>query len=618
MKRDLFPELPDSFDGLSQEEIDEKLAAHRAVASKIHSRDEEFFAEHEIEPTDAEALVEEFQAGVVRIREMEDAKLQLAEAETNLAETLDSLAQEAGIVDATAEPEAPKPDDGDGNGDDEKVGEPLPDGEVRGEGIEAPADGSEVELTVATTSAEAEPEVVMASLTEGHQGRDHSSTGKRPLRLPPAGRRAPQENAETDEPARAQLVASAGVPGFNPGHTFDDRRELARALAIAFDRAQVAPGFRQDVVVASAEWEFPEERILGGPGSSAESDTEKIMDVCGPRAWGVEPTSGIKALLADGGICAAPTPFYDLPMISVADRPVRDGHPSFQAARGAVSVPGRLTLGDVTTAVGTVTAEEDGEGGTFSQKSCQRIDCDPYTDYEIVAHYACVEWGNFGARTWPERVATFADLVAAAHARMAETYLLDQIDNASTQVGAAEATYGYGAVGSLLSQILVAGDAMKSRHRANPNMRLRAVMPFWLRGMLVSDLRNSQFNRFDQSVAGVEALLEAHGISVIWHLDTSTGDGQIFGAQAAGPLLTYPDNVKWWLYPEGAFLFLDGGTLDLGIVRDSTLNLTNDFQVFFETFEQMAYLGIESLAITSALCANGATGGPATLIDCTP
>lgn len=357
--------------------------------------------------------------------------------------------------------------------------------------------------------------------------------------------------------------------------------------------------------------------MLGAPGSSAESDTEKIMEVCGANAWGVDPSgSGLKALLADGGICAAPTPFYDLPMISVADRPVRDGHPSFQAARGAVSVPGRLTLGDVTTAVGTVSAEDDASGGTFAEKSCQRIECDPYTDYQIVAHYACVEWGNFGARTWPERVATFGDLVASAHARMAETFLLDQIDANSTQVGAAAATYGYGAMSSLLSQILVAGDAMKSRHRANPNMRLRAVMPFWLRGLLIADLRNSQFNRFDKSVAGVEALLNEHGISVVWHLDTSTGDGQIFGPQTAGPLLPYPTDVKWWLYPEGAFLFLDGGTLDLGIVRDSTLNLTNDFQVFFETFEQMAYLGLESLAITSELCPNGATGGPDTLIDC--
>lgn len=609
MKRDLFPELPDDPNGLSPEELEAKLEEHRVVARKIHSRDEEFYTENEIGPEDAEALVEEFQAGVVRIRGMEDLKAQRAEAEANMAETIDQLAVEAGIAEPQADTDEPKPDEGNGEDEEEKT-------ETETTEVVAEMNGDAPAVVTEPAEAEAEPVVVMASLEPGHKGRDHSSTGQRMLRLPPAGKRAPQENVEETEKPRTQLVASAGVPGVNPGQPFDDRYDLARALAVAFDRAQVAPGFRQDVVVASAQYEFEESRVLGAPGSSAESDTEKIMEVCGPQAWGVEPTSGLKALLADGGICAAPTPFYDLPMISVADRPVRDGLPSFQAARGAVSVPGRLTLGDVTTAVGTVTADEDAAGGTVSAKSCQRIDCDPYTDYEIVAHYACVEWGNFGARTWPERVATFADLVAAAHARMAETYLLDGIDNASTQVTAAAATYGYGALSNMLSQILVAGDAMKSRHRANPNMRLRAILPFWLRGMLVSDLRNSQFNRFDQSVAGIEALLEQHGISVVWHLDTSTGDGQIFGAQNAGALLTYPDTVKWWLFPEGAFLFLDGGTLDLGIVRDSTLNLTNDFQVFFETFEQVAYLGIESLAIVSTLCPNGTVAAPATAFTC--
>lgn len=32
-------------------------------------------------------------------------------------------------------------------------------------------------------------------------------------------------------------------------------------------------------------------------------------------------------------------------------------------------------------------------------------------------------------------------------------------------------------------------------------------------------------------------------------------------------------------------VYIDGGVLDLGIVRDSTLNSTNDYHVFGETFE---------------------------------
>jgi len=52
-------------------------------------------------------------------------------------------------------------------------------------------------------------------------------------------------------------------------------------------------------------------------------------------------------------------------------------------------------------------------------------------------------------------------------------------------------------------------------------------------------------------------------------------------------------------------LFLDGGTLDLGIIRDSTLVGTNDYKMFIETFEGVAKVGIESLAITSTISING-------------
>lgn len=53
------------------------------------------------------------------------------------------------------------------------------------------------------------------------------------------------------------------------------------------------------------------------------------------------------------------------------------------------------------------------------------------------------------------------------------------------------------------------------------------------------------------------------------------------------------------LMPDGSFLFMDGGVLELGIIRDSTLNATNSFQVFGETFGNVAYTGSEKLSIIS-------------------
>jgi hypothetical protein len=64
------------------------------------------------------------------------------------------------------------------------------------------------------------------------------------------------------------------------------------------------------------------------------------------------------------------------------------------------------------------------------------------------------------------------------------------------------------------------------------------------------------------------------------------------------------------MFPEGAFLYVDGGTLELGLVRDSVLNKTNDFQIFGETFENVAYVGVESIAVTSVVCDTGVVTGP--------
>jgi hypothetical protein len=67
----------------------------------------------------------------------------------------------------------------------------------------------------------------------------------------------------------------------------------------------------------------------------------------------------------------------------------------------------------------------------------------------------------------------------------------------------------------------------------------------------------------------------------------------------------FPDTFIWYLFAEGSFLFLDGGTLDLGVIRDSTLVGTNDYKMFVETFENVALVGVESLQVTSTINVNG-------------
>jgi hypothetical protein len=95
--------------------------------------------------------------------------------------------------------------------------------------------------------------------------------------------------------------------------------------------------------------------------------------------------------------------------------------------------------------------------------------------------------------------------------------------------------------------------------------------------------------------------MAARGVVVSYSLDQN-----VYGAQGAAALLEFADSFTWYLFAEGTFLFLDGGTLDLGIIRDSSLVGTNDYKMFIETFEGVAKVGIEGLAITSTINVNGA------------
>jgi hypothetical protein len=100
--------------------------------------------------------------------------------------------------------------------------------------------------------------------------------------------------------------------------------------------------------------------------------------------------------------------------------------------------------------------------------------------------------------------------------------------------------------------------------------------------------------------AEIRGYLAGSNVNLVASLDLGA-----FGAQSTGVLAEYPDSFSWYMFAEGTFLFLDGGTLDLGIIRDSSLVGTNDYKMFIETFEGIAKVGIESLKITSAIAVNG-------------
>lgn len=588
--KQLFPELPENFEALDAEKLQEHLAQLRTIGKRIFDRDPELLGDM----SRADAL-EQFKALSADINTVVDRLEVLGNADTEFEDSLLDLATKSGIPTTTVaegdEPSEPTEPEEPSEPSEPSEPEAAPAVEVTAEAAaEVPAEPVATE----PVAVEAEPVLAAGELPAKRKA-------KPPLPVP-----TQEQQPLPAEPVGAAIVASAGLPGVPEGSHLD-RIGLAKAI---IKKREQGVGTRQGVeekaLVASIHYGdlFPDERILTGDPS----DQEKIDNVVSSEA-----------LTASGGLCAPVTPYYDLMNVSTTSRPVRDALAGFIASRGGLRFAQVPVLTDVETsgdngAVGIRTAAQDAAGGTTAEKSCQIVACPEFEEALLSMIYHCVQFGNLNSRAWPEQVAQFNELVMAAHARVAETALLDGIASYSTAVTSAKV---YGATSSLLYTILRAAAGMRSRHRMDPNARLRVLMPAWAADLLVADLVNSQFIRFEYSISGVEQLLESLArVSISFYLDSPTGEGQIFGAQGTGAILDFPDTVVWYIYPEGSFLFLDGGTLELGIVRDSTLNNTNDYRIFGESFEQVAFVGPESLEVESTVCPTGETGPTATAITC--
>lgn len=555
----MFPALPEDLSALTDDELAALEAEHVEVALRIESNDADLIGDRT-----ASQVVDEMTAGVEAVERVRAEMAMREEGRREYAETVESLA-------SRIRPEETV----------EAVEEPAAD--------ELAADTADDEPDEPTVEEETVEQVDAEPVTAAAQ-----------LRLPPRATRSREPVVADDKPRQA-LVASAGIEGVAEGHPLD-RTGLATAMIRKRERFVSTPkGVREEVIVASAQWKVPEDRWLRA--NDPHGNDEKVRNVVSEDA-----------IVASGGTCAPNTPWYDLMTLSVPDRPVRDALASFMADRGGIRVAPPATLADITSAITHVTHAEDEQGGTFATKDCQVVSCPVPVDVEVDIVARCLQFGNLVSRAWPELVAQWTELAMAAHARTAEGLLLDGIAANSTAVTAGPT---YGATATLLDTILNAAAGMRSRHRIRRGVQLRLLLPAWTSELLISDLRASAFDRFAYTVDGVTELLRAHGVEPTFYLDEATGAGQVYGAQAAGALNPWPTTIVAYMYPEGSHLFLDGGTLDLGLVRDSVLNQTNDYQVFAETFENTAYIGIESLEITITVCPDGTVAPAGTAITCT-
>ena len=453
---------------------------------------------------------------------------------------------------------------------------------------EAPAE----EAVVASVEEEVpstEPETIEAPIAQEDQEAPVTAAANNELDAlieAPADRRpVAQVSAAT-----VAITAGADIPGYTAGSAIDDMGGVAEAMAKRIHTLRrVNGGDGEQHIVASVTTKFPEERTLT---QDAESNWNKIQSVVGPEA-----------LVASGGHQAPFEVKYDIFGLGTAVRPVRDSLPRFQADRGGIRYIVPPVLSDYGSAVGIWTAANDSaETPSPSAKLSLTVTAASETTVSTDAVTLQLQFGNLLTRAYPELIARHNELGLIQHAREAEGNLLTNIGAASTAV---TSTSLVGMGRDFLVQLGRAAAAYRSRHRLEADAPLRAIIPAWIKDAMAADLTlsmpgDSTLNAY----AEIDAYIASRGINASYALDVAGGTSA-FAAQSSGGMNEFPDTFIWYLFAEGTFLFLDGGTMDLGIIRDSTLVGTNDYKMFVETFENVAKVGVESLKITSTVNVNG-------------
>jgi hypothetical protein len=398
----------------------------------------------------------------------------------------------------------------------------------------------------------------------------------------PADRRPSIQATET---AAVVITAGADIPGYTAGGVMADYNEVARAMESRLHGLRrVKGGDGEQHIVASFQTKYPESRVLN---QDTDGNVAKINALVDPRA-----------LVASGGHS---TPFevkYDIFGFGTTDRPIRDSLVRFQADRGGIRYIQPPVLSSYANAVGVWTNATDTNPGTDVKTS---LTVSAATELTVATDAVTLQlqFGNLMTRAYPELIARHNELALIQHAREAEQYLASKIAAGSIAV---TSTSLIGVARDFLVQIGRASAAYRSRHRLDAGMPLRVIAPAWIKDAMRADLALAMpgDGTLNTSDAEIEGYLAARGVNI-----TFSQDLDVFGAQTTGGMNEFSDTFTWYIFAEGTFLFLDGGTLDVGIIRDSTLVGTNDYKMFVETFEGIAKVGVESLAVTSTISVNG-------------
>lgn len=434
----------------------------------------------------------------------------------------------------------------------------------------------------------------------------------------PTADKVPDSPAEIEEPvtastgadiiARIKAHSAATTPVVAAPKTVNGTRSRAIGPASGYEldgadftdlgslfsthaKAVTNPGQRGHMFRMTRD--FEESRQLG---FNVDLNNQRMMGVFGVGQNQESP------LAAACGMCGPGDVDHSHPICSENGRPIRDALPQFQATRGKITFAPAASIGDLSGNVSIWTEAMDiaacavgspGSPGDTPTKPCPPIACPEELTCATDAVVRCITVGNFQAQFSPEFWASRLALLLAEFDRVAEQKSIEEIHAASVDLGVVDEC------NTLASFLMGVNSVIAADRSAQRNMTRRyriiadAYIRDYMRNQVIKNLGvANNIEALQLADTTINGWLSDINASVVWTYDGTFGAGE--EGQEHRILLPgeVPTDAGVYIQPEDAFVFLDGGTLDLGTdIHDSMLNATNDRQAFAESFEKTCFRG---------------------------
>lgn len=550
-------EMPNNLPELSAEDLSSKITEAREEFNELNASDD--VSDETLERMEELAnAIEEIQSEKTRRVEAaakrEELSARVAEEEAGdvvepevVEAAVETPAEEAEVVEAAVETEA-------------EVTEAAVEEEAV---VEAASEVAEEVIIESTPEIEKESAIVAAS---------------------------PNTSIPESNNTQVLIAAAQDVPQFYVGQRLDPSL-LADALHNKARMLSDSRGNQTVYPVATIERPFGQGYDLEGLDQASTWDTIAEM---------TKPT----ALVAAGGWCAPSETVYNLFEVE-CENDVLFSLPTFRVTRGGIRWP-VFVPHDETLNPGFVWTEANDMAATAGSptKACVRIPCPTFTECRLDAVGLCITAGNLIDRAYPEQVRWFINRAIRAYERNNSVRKLNLVLADSVPVSIA-ATFG--AASALIAAILLQAASYRQANGLCATETLDVVAPYWLTDVVKADVAR-QVGALTGPGAGVLTDADVSAFFAAANLNLRyISHWQNFSVQ---PTLVWPASVQLLVGYPGSYVEFNQGRLDLGVIRDSVLNATNDFTaVWFEEFYCVGRRGPQARLVTLPICPLGEVGG---------